>query len=92
MTKAELVETVLKNKQLPGMSKRAANLVVDAVFETLAKAIKKDKRFTFPGFGTFTVRKRGARTGRNPQTGATIKIAASKTVTFKPAPDFKKTL
>lgn len=92
MTKAELVEAVLKNKELPEMSKRTANLVVDAVFEALSKAIKKDKRFTFPGFGTFTVRKRSARSGRNPQTGATIKIPASKTVTFKPAPDFKKSL
>ena len=92
MTKAELVEAILKNKALGAMSKRSANVVIDVVFETLAKAIKKDKKFTYPGFGTFTVRKRGARLGRNPQTGAEIKIAASKTVGFKPAPAFKDTL
>jgi DNA-binding protein HU-beta len=92
MTKAELVEAILKNKTLNGMSKRAANVVVDVVFENLAKAIKKDKKFTYPGFGTFSVRKRSARVGRNPQTGTEIKIPASKTVGFKPAPAFKDSL
>ena len=60
--------------------------------DVLKKAIGKDKRFAYPGFGTFTVRKRKARTGRNPQTGDKIKIAASKTVAFKPAPKFKGSL
>ena len=92
MTKAELVEAILKHKALAGMSKRAAHVVIDVVFENLSKAIKKDKKFTYPGFGTFTVRKRGARVGRNPQTGAEIKIPAGKTVGFKPAPAFKDTL
>jgi len=92
MTKAELIEAIAKNKDLPEMSKRIANMVLDAVFEILGKAIKKDKKFTVPGFGTFTVRKRAARIGRNPQTGKPIKIAASKTVTFKPAAAFKVTL
>ena len=92
MTKADLIEVVLKTKGLSGISKRMANLIVDAVFEGLSKAIKKDKRFTYPGFGTFTVRKRSARLGRNPQTGAEIKINASKTVGFKPAPALKETL
>ena len=54
--------------------------------------IKKEKRFAYPGFGTFTVRARKARTGRNPQTGEAIKIKASKTVGFKPAPTLKNTL
>ena len=92
MTKAELVEAILKHKALGTMSKRAANVVIDVVFDNLAKAIKKDKRFTYPGFGTFTVRKRSARVGRNPQTGTEIKIPASKTVGFKPAPVFKDSL
>jgi DNA-binding protein HU-beta len=55
----------------------------------MGKTIKKDKRFSYPGFGTWTVRKRKARTGRNPQTGETIKIAASKTVGFKPSTQLK---
>ena len=59
---------------------------------TLAKAIRKDKRFSLPGFGTFTVKRRAGRVGRNPQTGAEIKIAPTKTVGFKPAPELKKGL
>jgi DNA-binding protein HU-beta len=92
MTKAELITAVLKTKGLPELSKKATNEIVDAVFENLAKAIKKERRFAYPGFGTFTVRKRKARKGRNPRTGEEIKIAATKTVTFKPAPQLKKTL
>ena len=59
---------------------------------SIRKAIKKDKRFTYPGFGTFTVRNRKARKGRNPQTGEEIKINASMTVGFKPAPTLKNSL
>ena len=90
MTKAQLIDSVAKNNS--GLSKRAIEAVVDAAFDEMAKAIKKDKRFSFPGFGTFTVRKRKARKGRNPQTGESIKIAASKTVGFKPSPVLKKSL
>ncbi|HUU01357.1 MAG TPA: HU family DNA-binding protein [Myxococcota bacterium] len=92
MTKAELINEVLKSKGIPEMSKKATGEVVDAVFTVLSKAIKKEHRFVYPGFGTFSVRKRKARMGRNPQTGEQIKISASKTVTFKPAPQFKKVL
>ncbi|MBW2703766.1 MAG: HU family DNA-binding protein [Deltaproteobacteria bacterium] len=92
MTKSELINAIQKTKGLPELSKKATGEIVDAVFETLSKAIKKDKRFVYPGFGTFTVRKRKARKGRNPQTGEQIKISATKTVTFKPAPTFKKVL
>lgn len=92
MTKADLINEVLKTKGLPELSKKATGEVLDAVFKVLSKTIKKEKRFSYPGFGTFTVRKRKARTGRNPQTGEKIKISASKTVTFKPAPGFKKVL
>jgi DNA-binding protein HU-beta len=91
MTKTELVETVLKNTKLP-MTKKAANAFVDAVFTGVAKAVKKGSRFHFPGFGTFQIRTRKARTGRHPQTGAAIKIKASKTVAFKPSKEFKESL
>ena len=74
------------------LSKRAAGDALDVTFETLARAIKKEKRFQVPGFGTFTVRSRKARKGRNPQTGAEITIKASRTVGFKPAPGLKKGL
>jgi DNA-binding protein HU-beta len=89
MTKAELIEAVAKTLKL---KKTAAGDVVDATFDHLARAIRKDKRFQVPGFGTFTVRSRKARKGRDPQTGAEISIKASRTVGFRPAPDLKKSL
>ena len=91
MTKSELLEAVLKNTKME-ISKKAANTFMDAVFSSLVTAVKKGKRFYYPGFGTFTVRTRKARSGRHPQTGATIKIKASKTVAFKPSKDFKEIL
>ena len=89
MTKGDLVEKVAKAGQL---SKTAAEFALDTAFETIGRSIKKEKRFQFPGFGTFTVRGRKARAGRNPQTGAIIHIKASRTVAFKPAPSLKKGL
>jgi DNA-binding protein HU-beta len=89
MTKADLVNSVAKATKL---SKRAAADAVDSTFDNLTRAIKKDKRFQVPGFGTFSVRSRKARKGRNPQTGAVISIKASRTVGFKPAPVLKKGL
>jgi DNA-binding protein HU-beta len=86
MTKQDVIETVAKSC---GMSKRAAAGAVDATITSVAKAIKKDKRLALSGFGTFTVRKRKPRMGRNPRTGAEIRINASKTVGFKPAPALK---
>lgn len=89
MTKGDLINAVAKAAKL---SKRAAGDAVDATFDSLSRAIKKDKRFQAPAFGTFTVRSRKARKGRNPQTGAEITIKASRTVGFKPAPSLKKGL
>ncbi|OGQ72760.1 MAG: integration host factor [Deltaproteobacteria bacterium RIFCSPLOWO2_12_FULL_60_16] len=89
MTKNELIDAVAKGAKL---NKRAAGDVIDTTFEALARAIKKDKRFQVPGFGTFMVRSRKARKVRNPQTGAEIAVNASKTVGFKPAPALKKGL
>jgi DNA-binding protein HU-beta len=89
MTKGDLIDAVAKGAKL---SKRAAGEAVDATFEGIARGIKRSKRFQVPGFGTFTVRSRKARKGRNPQTGAVISIRASRTVGFKPAPDLKKGL
>lgn len=89
MTKGDLVNAVAKAAKT---SKRVAEDAVNATFENLARAIKKTKRAQVPGFGTFSVRARKARNGRNPQTGAAIKIKASRTVGFKPAPNLKKGL
>lgn len=89
MTKADLINAVAKAAKL---SKRAAEDAVDATFETLTRAIRRDKRFQVPGFGTFSVRARKSRKGRNPQTGAEITIKASRTVGFKAAPTLKRGL
>jgi len=89
MTKAELIDKVLSAKGMPELSKKAMGQVVDQVFDTISVAIKKEKGFSYPGFGTFKVRTRKARTGRNPRTGEKIKIKASKNVAFKAAPKLK---
>jgi len=89
MTKAELIENVANTT---GLSKRQTGEIINAIFETVGNAIANEGRFSYPGFGTFTVRERAARTGRNPRTGATIQIKASKTVKFKAAPNLKTSL
>jgi nucleoid DNA-binding protein len=86
MTKAELVEELAKKCDC---KKSQAQEAFDAVFCMLAKALKKNGKVLVPGFGSFKISKRKARKGRNPQTGATINIAASKTVRFKPAEKLK---
>ena len=80
MTKAELVEFVAEKADL---TKADAARALDAVVAGVTKGLKKEGKVTLVGFGTFTAKKRAARTGRNPQTGETIKIAASKSVGFK---------
>ena len=83
MNKQDLIEAVLANKEAGIESKAAAARAIDAVLDGIAAGIKKDGNVQLIGFGTFAVKSRAARTGRNPQTGATIKIKASKTVGFK---------
>jgi DNA-binding protein HU-beta len=65
---------------------------VDAVTDSITAALRKDEVVTLVGFGTFTVRKRAAREGRNPRTGETIKINASKVPGFKPGKALKDAL
>ena len=92
MTKDDLINAVVKTCKGDDLSKRLVSDVIDAAFESIGKSIKKEKRFSYPAFGTFTVRNRKARKGRNPQTGEERKIKASKTVGFKPAPTLKSSL
>ncbi|MCQ2107144.1 MAG: HU family DNA-binding protein [Fibrobacter sp.] len=91
MNKQELIEAILANKEAGIESKAAAGRAVDAVLDGIAAGIKKDGNVQLIGFGTFQVKERAARTGRNPQTGATIKIKASKTVSFKVGAALKAT-
>lgn len=87
MTKAELINHV--HASLEGHSKKDTAEIVQVVFDSLADAIKDSGRFQYPDFGTFNVKERAARQGRNPRTGDAMNIAASKTVSFKPAPKLK---
>ena len=90
--KNDLIDAVQKSCNGDGISKRLTSDMLDAAFENITKAIKKNKRFSYPGFGTFTVRHRKARKGRNPQTGSEIEIKASRTVGFKPSPKLKSSI
>jgi DNA-binding protein HU-beta len=65
---------------------------VDFLFDSIGRAIRNDGRFSYPGFGTWSVRMRRARRGRNPRTGAEMRIAAARTVGFRPAKELKSSL
>ena len=80
MNKTELVEAMAKQA---GLSKKDSEKALKAFTDTVAKALKKGGKVQLVGFGTFEVTKRAARTGRNPQTGAEMKIKASKAPKFK---------
>ena len=80
MNKADFVGAVADAAEL---SKADAGRALDAVIEVIKKALKKDDSVSLVGFGTFQVRKRAARQGRNPRTGQTIKIKASMVPSFK---------
>ncbi|MFO0723321.1 MAG: HU family DNA-binding protein [Myxococcota bacterium] len=90
MTKTELLDAIAKAR--PELKKKDVSVLVESLFSSIAASVKKDGTFTFPGFGTFRLRKRKARDGRNPQTGETMKIKASKTIGFKPAKALKDRL
>lgn len=80
MNKAELIDAIADSADL---SKASAARALDSVIDAVTKALKKGDTVTLVGFGTFSVRKRAARSGRNPRTGETIKIKASKVPGFK---------
>ena len=92
MTKQEFIEAVMKPQAKSGITKKTVQEIVTEVFSVMGSTIKKTGRFAYPNFGTFTVTKRAARKGRNPRTGETIKIKASKSVKFKATPSLKKGL
>ncbi len=91
MNKADLIEAVQKAMGAD-TTKRTAEDAVAAVLESIAKGVKKDKKVQLIGFGTFEVKKRAARMGRNPKTGEAMKIKASKSVGFKPSSTLKNSL
>ncbi len=86
MNKSDLVDAMASDA---GISKAAAKKALDSVMENVEKTLKKGGRVSLVGFGSWSVSKRAAREGRNPQTGKTIKIAAKKVVKFKPGSELK---
>lgn len=80
MRKPELAAAIAEET---GLSKNKAQEVLNAVTDQISAALAKNEPVSLPGFGNFSIRERSARTGRNPQTGASIKIPASRSVGFK---------
>ena len=89
MNKTELIEHIAENADL---SKAAAARALDATLDAVKRTLKKGGSVSLVGFGTFAVSKRAARSGRNPQTGATIKIKAAKVPKFRPGKALKDAL
>ena len=86
MNKAELIEAIAASADVP---KSTATRVLDAFTERVTNTLQNGDSVTLVGFGTFAVKERAARDGRNPQTGATIKISAAKLPGFKPGKSLK---
>ena len=86
MNKSELIEAVAAKTE---MTKAAASRAVEAVLESIVETVAKGDTVSVIGFGSFESRKRAARTGKNPQTGEALKIAASTVPAFKPGKTFK---
>lgn len=80
MNKSELIEAIAASADIP---KAAASRALDAMVESVTESLKKGDSVSLVGFGTFTVKERAARTGRNPQTGQPIEISAAKVPSFK---------
>ncbi|MCE8001932.1 nucleoid-associated protein HU-beta [Billgrantia ethanolica] len=80
MNKSELIEAIAASADIP---KAAASRALDAMVDTVTESLKKGDSVSLVGFGTFSVKERAARTGRNPQTGQPIQISAAKVPSFK---------
>ncbi len=86
MNKSDLIDQIAAGADI---SKAAAGRALDAMVDAITEALRKGEQVSLVGFGTFSVKQRAARTGRNPQTGATIQIAAAKVPGFKPGKALK---
>jgi integration host factor subunit beta len=87
MTKAELVEEVARAAEL---TKKDSEVVVDEVFKNIIQALNRGEKIELRGFGSFRVRQRDARRGRNPKTGAPVDIPAKRVPYFKPGKELKE--
>lgn len=89
MTKAELVEKVADTTQL---TKKHAELIVNTVFESIVQSLKEGEKIELRGFGSFRIRHRGARIGRNPKTGDRVAVPPKRIPYFKPGKELKELL
>ena len=87
MKKAELIDAVVTKTEL---TKQDSKKAIDALFETISNTLAKEEKIQLLWFGTFEVRNRAERTGRNPQTGEEMTIPASKVPAFKPGKELKE--
>jgi len=89
MTKAELVEKVANTTQL---TKKHAELIVNTVYESIVQSLKEGEKIELRGFGSFRIRHRGARIGRNPKTGDRVAVPPKRIPYFKPGKELKELL
>ena len=82
MTKADIIENIYERV---GISKKETALAIETIFDTIKSTLEAEENVKISGFGNFTIRKKRARRGRNPQTGEEIEISARKVITFKPS-------
>ena len=87
MNKTDLIDAIAAKAEI---SKKDAEVALKATIESIEEALKNNEKVVLVGFGTFSVKERAARTGRNPSTGKTIKIAASKAPAFKAGKELKE--
>ena len=92
MNKAQLIQALQEDKDSGLESKAAAERALNSFIDTIKKTLKKNDNVQLVGFGTFAVKERKARKGRNPQTGEEIKIPKQKTVSFRPGKTLKDML
>ncbi|MGB9885777.1 MAG: HU family DNA-binding protein [Moorellales bacterium] len=89
MNKMDLINSVAEKTE---MTKKDAEKVINAVFDSIGEALANGEKVQLVGFGTFEVRERAARTGRNPRTGEEISIPATRVPTFKPGKTLRETV
>ncbi len=87
MTKAELVEEVIKSSSL---SKKDAGVVVQTLLDSIVESLKKGEKVELRGFGSFRIRSRSARQGRNPKSGELVKVPAKRVPYFKPGKELRE--
>lgn len=88
MTKSQLIDAIVQKRE--GLSRKAAEIAVNTIFEEMTNAMKRGERIEIRGFGNFTIREYAAYTGRNPKTGAAVEVPAKRMPFFKIGKDLRE--